>query len=334
MNNYQQYLAYNNYLQKLAYKNMFKDNSTPTPTPTPTPKKQEMKEEEKNIKKDVIQSQKSHSEVTHPPKKVHSEIVYHNEKPKNTLDLSKPKIIETFNLKDYDMIKQKNNELFAILSTIKTKEGILNYLNNLKDIHKFTSEHTNSDKVSVIDGYIVKKVCLNNSLGNYMFNNEINALSKLRGYPNFPHLIAYDPNNLIIYMTYCGSLLTSENLPNNWREQLHDIKEIMMALNINSNDMLMRNTCCLDGEIKIIDFGLHTIFGRTIEEVIGDLYNNINILPSSKNKVDHSIKYKYMEYYPNWKTNLEKYKHKQVLIKKVHDNMKTYIKNQIYTKKK
>jgi tRNA A-37 threonylcarbamoyl transferase component Bud32 len=167
-----------------------------------------------------------------------------------------------------------------------------------------------------------------------MFNNEINALYKLRGYPHFPHLIAYDPRNLIIYMTYCGSLLTSENLPNNWRDQIHDIKEIMLSLNINSNDMLMRNTCCLDGEIKIIDFGLHTIFGRTIEEVIGDLYNNINILPSSKNKVDHSIKYKYMNDYPNWKLNLEKYKHKQVLIKKTLDNIKTSIKKEINTKKK
>jgi tRNA A-37 threonylcarbamoyl transferase component Bud32 len=167
-----------------------------------------------------------------------------------------------------------------------------------------------------------------------MFTNEINALSKLRGYPHFPHLIAYDPKNLIIYMTYCGGLLTSENLPNNWRDQIHNIKEIMMTLNINSNDMLTRNTCCLNGEIKIIDFGLHTIFGRTIEEVIGDLYNNINILSSSKNKVDNSIKYKYMEEYPNWKLNLEKYKHKQVLIKKAQDSIKTYIKKEINTKRK
>jgi len=313
MNNYQQYLAYNNYLQKLAYKNMFKDSSIIEE------KKEEKKEEKsKEPNKNIQSVQKIH----------HSEIF------KNSLELSRPKINEPLNLKDYDMIKQKNNELFVALSNIKTKEGILNYLNNLKDIHKFTSEHTNSDKVSLIEGYIVKKVCINNSLGNYMFNNEINALSKLRGYPHFPHLIAYDQRNLIIYMTYCGSLLTSENLPNNWRDQIHDIKEIMLSLNINSNDMLMRNTCCLDGEIKIIDFGLHTIFGRTIEEVIGDLYNNINILPSSKNKVDHSIKYKYMNDYPNWKTNLEKYKHKQVLIKKAQDDLKTYIKKQIYTKKK
>ncbi len=332
MNNYQQYLAYNNYLQKLAYKNMFKD-------PSKEIKKEEKLKEEPE-KQEILPPKKSHSEVAHHhrinnlPKKSNSEIVHHIEKPKMINELSKPKGIDQLNLKDYDMIKQKNNELFLTLSNIKTKEGILNYLKNLKDIHKFTSEHTNSDKVTLIEGYIVKKVCLNNSLGNFMFNNEISALSKLRGYPHFPHLIAYDPHNLIIYMTYCGGLLTSENLPNNWKEQINEIKEIMMTLNINSNDMLMRNTCCLDGEIKIIDFGLHTIFGRTIEEVIGDLYNNINILTSSKNKVDHSIKYKYMEDYPNWKLNLEKYKQKQILIKKTQDNIKTYIRKQIYTKKK
>lgn len=337
MNNYQQYLAYNNYLQKLAYKNMFKDNSIKEPPKEPT----------KEPPKDIQPSQKTHSEVVHHhqiahlPKKLNSEVVHHqiekpNPKPKLQLELelSKPKMNEPFNLKDYDMIKQKNNELFVSLSNIKTKEGVLQYMNNLKDIHKFTSEHTNSDKVTLIEGFIVKKICMNNSLGNYMFTNEINALSKLRNYPHFPHLIAYDPKNLIIYMTYCGGLLTSENLPNNWRDQIHDIKEIMMTLNINSNDMLMRNTCCLNGEIKIIDFGLHTIFGRTIEEVIGDLYNNINILNSSKNKVDHSIKYKYMEEYPNWKLNLEKYKHNQVLIKKAQDSIKTYIKKQINTKHK
>jgi tRNA A-37 threonylcarbamoyl transferase component Bud32 len=135
-------------------------------------------------------------------------------------------------------------------------------------------------------------------------------------------------------MTYCGDLLSSENLPNNWNNQINEIKEIMEGLSINSNDMLLRNTCCLNGEIKIIDFGLHTIFGRTVEEVIGDLYNNINILSSSKSKVDHSIKYKYMDEYPNWKINLEKYKTKQIEIKKIQQNLKIYIKNQINTKKK
>jgi tRNA A-37 threonylcarbamoyl transferase component Bud32 len=318
MNNYQKYLTYNNYLQKLAYTNMFKDHSTKEPAKEP------VKEPVKEIKKDIQPSQKIDTQKHH----------YQTEKPKLQLELSKPKTNEQFNLKDYDMIKQKNNELFVTLSNIKTKEGVLQYMNSLKDIHKFTSEHTNSDKVTLIEGFIVKKICINNSLGNYMFTNEINALSKLRGYPHFPHLIAYDPKNLIIYMTYCGGLLTSENLPNNWRDQIHDIKEIMTTLNINSNDMLMRNTCCLNGEIKIIDFGLHTIFGRTIEEVIGDLYNNMNILSSSKNKVDHSIKYKYMEEYPNWKLNLEKYKHKQVLIKKALDNIKTSIKKEINTKRK
>jgi hypothetical protein len=249
MNNYQQYLAYNTYLQKLAYKNMFKDTSIKE-TKKEDEKKEHVKEPNKNIQS--IQSIQSiqkihHSEIIHRPTEI--------SKSKNSLELSRPKISESINLKDYDMIKQKNNELFVTLSNIKTKEGVLQYMNRLKDIHKFTSEHTNSDKVSLIEGYIVKKVCFNNSLGNYMFTNEINALSKLRGYPHFPHLIAYDPQNLIIYMTYCGGLLTSENLPNNWRDQIHEIKEIMMTLNINSNDMLMRNTCCLDGEIKIIDFG-------------------------------------------------------------------------------
>ena len=44
--------------------------------------------------------------------------------------------------------------------------------------------------------------------------------------------------------------------------------------------------------------------------------------------------YKYVEDYPNWRKNLEKYKHKQILIKKAQENLKTYIKKEINTKKK
>lgn len=346
MNQYQQFFLYNNYLQKLAYKNMFTDNSDKKESKQPTENKKIVTPEVKKIHSELVKNH--HTNVTcqdsssklHPksslalPSQSQSENSHHPDKSKKLNDSVPTKNIEHNYLKDYDMVRHKNNELYLKLSNLKTKEEILKYLASLKDIHHFTSIHTNSDKVSIVEGFIVKKICLNNSLGNYMFWNEINALTKLRGYPHFPHLIAYDPNSLIIYMTYCGNLLSSDNLPNNWKEQIHEIKEILNGLNINSNDMLLRNTCCFDGEIKIIDFGLHTIFGRTIDEVIADLYNNINILSSSTNKVNPNIKYKYIEEYPNWRNNLEKYKNKQLIIQKTQENIKKYIKQQIYIKKK
>jgi tRNA A-37 threonylcarbamoyl transferase component Bud32 len=347
MNQYQQFFLYN----KLAYKNMFKEEpkesiSTSTHKNQPQPPKQPQPHQPPQPPRQPKQPQPH--QPPQPPRQPQQPQQPQPPQPprqpqkhqqKNTLEPEKSKkaieSVHVSSLTDFDMIRQKNNELFLAMSNFKTKEEILRYLGSLKDIHQFTSIHTNSDKVSLIEGFIVKKVCLNNSLGNYMFTNEINALSKLRGYPHFPHLIAYDPNSLIIYMTYCGNLLSSENLPSNWREQVHEIKEIMTGLNINSNDMLLRNTCCFDGEIKIIDFGLHTIFGRTINEVISDLHNNINILSSSKTKGDNiTNKYKYMDEYPNWKNNLEKYKQKQILIKKAQEDMKKYIKQQIHSKKK
>jgi hypothetical protein len=68
-------------------------------------------------------------------------------------------------------------------------------------------------------------------------------------------------------MSYCGKLISSENLPTNWKDQITDISLILKTLNVNSNDMLLRNICCFNGEIKIIDFGLCTIFGKTIDDV-------------------------------------------------------------------
>jgi tRNA A-37 threonylcarbamoyl transferase component Bud32 len=147
-----------------------------------------------------------------------------------------------------------------------------------------------------------------------MFWNEVKALKKIGHYPHFPFLIAYDPNSLTIYMTYCGSTLSSENLPKNWKVQFEEISQIMNITNINSNDMLLRNICCLGDEIKIIDFGLNTIFGRTIDDVLNDLLIILNQLEKNKplNKTqniisDNNIVSVYNNYYPGCKEKLEKY---------------------------
>jgi tRNA A-37 threonylcarbamoyl transferase component Bud32 len=189
------------------------------------------------------------------------------------------------------------------------KNELINYLNNLPIISKFNNMHTSSVSVCLIEGYLVKKKCINDSLGNFMFWNEIRALQKLSSYPHFPFLIAYDSNSLIIYMTYCGPSLSSENLPTNWKIQFEEIKEIMEITEVNSNDMIMRNICCLGDEIKIIDFGLHTIFGRTIKEVLNDFYIQLQNIDKRNNTQSNQsiINNSYNLYYPNWKENLHKY---------------------------
>ena len=83
--------------------------------------------------------------------------------------------------------------------------------------------------------------------------------------------------------------------------------------------MLLRNICCLNGEIKIIDFGLSTIFGKTIDDVLKDLYNNLNTLNKNISITPNIQSYIYINEYPNWRQNLENYKIKEIqlaLIKK------------------
>ncbi len=248
-----------------------------------------------------------------------------------------------FNEKDLDnldLMNQKRNEVMKKIKELKNQTLILNYLNKLPDIYRFNSEHTLSDKVTLIEGFIVKKICQHNSFGNYVFWNEVKALHKLRGYPHFPYLYAYDPNNLIIYMSYCGRLISSDNLPINWKEQIEEISIIMKTLKVNSNDMLLRNICCLNGEIKIIDFGLHTIFGKTIETVLNELYSNLNTLSKTNNKLtisdqnnNNNNNNNYDKEYPNWRDNLEKYKIYEEKMKQIKSILLQKKKERIHSKK-
>ena len=175
----------------------------------------------------------------------------------------------------------------------------------------------------------MKKKCFGTSLGNYMFKNEVSALIKLNGYPHFPILFEYDPEKLIIYMSYCGNTISSQNISVNWKEQFNEISEIMTVLKVNSNDMIPRNICCLDNEIKIIDFGLHTIFGKTIKEVLNDLYgqlSNINNQNQNKNQ-NNNLELNYLVEYKGWKEKLENYTKKELQMKELNNKFIQHLKD-------
>ncbi len=206
-----------------------------------------------------------------------------------------------------DLIRQKQFEMINKIFELKKKNiNILDYLNQLKVIKTFNNIHEGSQKVELIEGYIVKKKCLQSSMGHFLFLNEVNTLKKLQGYPHFPHLIAFDSNKLIIYMTYCGETISNHNLPNDWSYQIDNISRILNVLNINSNDMSIRNTCCLGDELKIIDFGLNTQFKLPIHESIMNLSKQLNNLSGSSLSRNETNNYKsYKEYYPNWENKLK-----------------------------
>ena len=239
------------------------------------------------------------------------------------------KVSETnkIDLENYKLIKDEIKKTINVLSQIKNKRLRLNYLENLKTVYKFNNEHSNSLEVCLLEGYVVKKKCFGTSLGNYMFKNEVSALIKLNGYPHFPILFEYDPEKLIIYMSYCGNTISSQNISVNWKEQFNEISEIMTVLKVNSNDMIPRNICCLDNEIKIIDFGLHTIFGKTIKEVLNDLYGQLSNINNKNQNQNNNLELNYLVEYKGWKEKLENYTKKEQQMKELNNKFIQHLKD-------
>ena len=136
----------------------------------------------------------------------------------------------------------------------------LEYISKRKVLRKFQNQNIYSNGVFLLDNFFVAKKLHNNMNGYVFWKNEINSLKRVIGNHHFPQLIAADPNNLIIYMTYCGK--TIENIgrsPQNWRQQVNNIKRVLVNKQLNPNDILPRNVCCLNGVIKLIDFGLSNV---------------------------------------------------------------------------
>ena len=215
-------------------------------------------------------------------------------------------------LENPEKAKEKQKEILFKLSKMNQLQK-LEYLGQLETVKEFNSEHHYSKKVVLLEGLIVRKQCQLDSFGNYMFKNEIKSLQKLTPYPHFPILVAFDPYNLVIYMTYCGPTLNSSNIPRNWREQFEEISQILEVLDVNSNDMLLRNTCVFNGEISVIDFGLDTQFGRDLKTVLREFYLKLNSITNPKQKIKENTEelqtnLAYQKDYHGWKRRLQQTK--------------------------
>ena len=145
-------------------------------------------------------------------------------------------------------------------------------LENLKVIHVFNGIHNYSERVELLENYIVKKKISFNRLGLHLFQNEVNSLLKLTNCSHIPQILGFNPKRMEIYMTYCGKELTRQTLPKDWKVQFKNISEIFIQNKIHSNDMIIRNTTVLDGKLYIIDFGLNNQFKEDINIVLRNFY--------------------------------------------------------------
>lgn len=98
------------------------------------------------------------------------------------------------------------------------------------------------------------------------WDRELEALGKVSGRKHFPKLIDVDEANRIIIMSYCGELLTEENLPADWKKQCRQIERVcrqlcvfhrdFVGLETNTTPPHHKNILVKDGIIHVIDFGI------------------------------------------------------------------------------
>ena len=181
--------------------------------------------------------------------------------------------------KDDSEIIRIQKEFTTNLSKMTMLERLF-YLENLVIIKEFDEEHNYSRKVELLEGFVVKKSVLYSRLGHQLYINEVNSLRQLIPFKHFPTMIAFDEWNLVIYMTYCGEIINSQNIPNNWIVQYTNISDTLKNTKVNPNDILIRNICILDNTIYIIDFGLNNIFAKPLNIVLQNLKSKLQILLS------------------------------------------------------
>ncbi len=104
--------------------------------------------------------------------------------------------------------------------------------------------------VSKGEGVVTKKQ--DNFLAYSLIDNEERILSKISSI-HFPKVISKNDGELSI--EDCGEILTEDNLPKNWKEQLVEIVIDLKTNKVIHRDIKPDNLMVRDGVIKLIDFG-------------------------------------------------------------------------------
>lgn len=88
------------------------------------------------------------------------------------------------------------------------------------------------------------------------FDIECQAIEILKNKKHFTNFVQIDKTKRIIYMDYLGKTLSKQNCPQNWREQIEEILDILKDLNLYISDFQRNNICISGNLINLIDFGI------------------------------------------------------------------------------
>ena len=91
------------------------------------------------------------------------------------------------------------------------------------------------------------------------FNREKKSLMLLQNEDHFPIILSIDDDKSIIYMTYCGSNINKNIIPNNWKVQIREILSILQKYKIYNNDFYYKNILIKNDIMYLVDFGWSTI---------------------------------------------------------------------------
>ncbi len=87
----------------------------------------------------------------------------------------------------------------------------------------------------------------------YDLNANEARILKLLDSKYFPKLLKEEEGSIRI--EHCGSPLSAENLPKDWRDQLHNILDELDRYKVVHRDVRLENLMIKDNQIKLLDFG-------------------------------------------------------------------------------
>ena len=114
----------------------------------------------------------------------------------------------------------------------------------------------------------VFKIFRRNNVGFGRFKNEVFFLNTFSKYNNFPDLIDYNIKTLTLKMNYCGENINKKYIPDNWKEQVYNINDILCKYRVELIDLQPKNILCKNNIIYLIDFDSYYILKK---------YNNNNL---------------------------------------------------------
>lgn len=212
-------------------------------------------DEDNNTKKNEANINKNRENADKILTNNNDKIDEHNDKINEHNDLNKDDDDTNFiDVGKYFMnsMSQNNRTGFGWQSIVKFFEITDNSKNIINDIlkHKIDNIIVKKEYKECSDSTAIK---LGGSVN--QMNNEINSLIKLYKKPHFPILLSKNTNDKYIFMNDCGIQINSNNIPNDWKNQMYEIIKTLKVYNIYNNDMYQNNFLVKDNVIYLVDFG-------------------------------------------------------------------------------